>query len=736
MIRAPLARSFLSRTPLALVFAAAALALAALAQLAAGRAPADATSGRRSAPAGAAARAAAHSPLAATGQLGGIARAVAIDGERAYLGVGARLRVYGGCDDPLAHLLGETDVLPGVVEDVAVGPAGDVAWLALGAAGVWAVDVGNPSRPFDVGRDAVPADVDGVPVEAHRLAVDRAGRRWVATNVGLVVVGRGAVTHMRAPEASLAPEPVHDVALSGAYALVAWGAHGLRVLHADAFDAVRPVGHLALANAQAVAAAPGGRAWVADGPVLRAVDVGDPTAPAAVGELAISATGGDGRAIALRGTTVLVAFARAPAAVAALAAVDGRDPAAPALLQTEAWPATLAQLDDGTIGGLGLDVAAGARWAVVGGDILGHRAVEIDRWLEGDRTAFAAPATAAVVPHRLQLRADTPAAWLACGRDGIVPTAIIGEDPLGERAYMVRAAGLALAAPVGDVAPLAPPGLPYGRYALVAARQARVVGLEPVPGAAEQLLVRGTLPELGLVDRAAVVGDIGVTVDAALGFAVLDLANPLAPAVSAVRRVTDTAGLPLAARDLALDPGGKRRAAVVTGTSVVIVDFSRRDQPVVLGQVALPGAAAVAWDVDRLWVATDAAELLSVAVDDAGAPATPAAAIALAAPAGDLTVHDGLLYAALGPLGVGVVDVSGPVAAIDDPIDTPGWAGGVGVDLDGRVWVADRAAGVIVLDVPSGLAPTPGPSPTVPPQPTACPRPIAPRLWLPAAERP
>lgn len=729
MIRAPFARALSPRARLALAFAAAALALTlhiALAMLAPPAARRDP----------AAARAAAHIPLAPVAQLGGIARAVAVEGERAYLGVGARLRVYGGCDDPLAHLLGESDVLPGVVEDVAVAPAGDVAWLALGAAGVWAVDVSHPARPVVRARDAVPAAVDGVPLEAHRLAVDRAGRRWVATNVGLVVVGHGAVTQLRTPDAALAPEPVHDIAFSGAYALVAWGAHGLWVMHADAFDAVRPVGHLALANAQAVAAAPGGRAWVADGPVLRSVDVRDPAAPAAVGELAISATGGDGRAIALRGTTVLVAFARAPAAVAALAAVDGRDPAAPALVQTEAWPATLAQLDDGTIGGLGLglDVAAGARWAVVGGDVLGHRAVEIDRWLEGDRTAFAAPATSAVVPHRLQLRTDTPAAWLACGRDGIVPTAIIGEDPLGDRAYMVRAAGLALPAPVGDVAPLAPPGLPYGRYALAAARQARVVGLEPVPGAAEQLLVRGTVPELGQVDRAAVVGDLGVTVDAGR-FAVLDLADPLAPAISALLRVTDTAGLPLGARDIALDPGGKRRAAIVTGSSVVVVDFSRREAPVVLGQIALPGAAAVAWDVDRLWVATDDAALVAVAVDDAGAPAATATTVPLIAPADDLAVHDGTLYAALGPFGVGIVDVSGPVPAPDDPIDTPGWAGGVGVDRDGRIWVADRAAGVVVLDVPGGPPTAPGVVPTLP-IPTACPRPVAPRLWLPAAERP
>jgi hypothetical protein len=679
--------------------------------------------------------------LSLTGQLGGLTRAVALDADRTYLGVGARLRVYGGCIDPLTHLLGETEALPGVVEDVALSPDTGTVWLALGAAGVWAVDVGQPARPALGERDAVPDAVDGVPVESHRVAVDRLGRRWVSTNVGLFVVGPGGTTHLRAPTDEAPPGPVHDVAFAGAYALAAWGANGAALLHADAFDHVRTIGVIALANAQAVATTGGAgsaaTAWVADGPTLRAIDVRDPVNPIALGELALDAAGGDGRAIAVRGTTVLVAFARAPAATAALAAVDGSDPKNPRLVQTERWPAVLAQLDDGTLGGLGLDVAAAGAWAIVGGDALGHRAVEIDRWLEGDRTAFTAQTTESIVPSALQLRADTPSAWLACGRGGVVPTALLGEDAAGARAYLVRAPGLVLDAPVADAAPLAPPGRPFGRYALLAAVRPRLVGLEHVPGVGEQLLLRGAITGLGHVERVGVVGDVGVTVDTPLGFAVIDIADPLAPVLSATLRVTDAAGLPVVrARDIAVDPGGKRLAAVAAGASLAMFDFSRRDQPRLVGIASSVGSAAVAWDIDRLWIATDGGDLVAYALDAVGAPQPAATTLLLPAPAEDLAIRGGTLYAALGPSGVAVVDVSGALPALKGIVETPGWASGIGIDIDGRVWVADRAAGVIVLDVPPAGPPPTTAAPTAVPLPTACPRAVVPLLWLPAAERP
>lgn len=669
--------------------------------------------------------------LAVTGQLGGATRAVAIEGDHAYLGVGPRVRIYGGCADPFEQVLAETAPLPGVVEDVVV--HADTAYAALGAAGVWAIDVANPAAPRIVGRDDGPLDVDGVPVESHRVAVDRLGRRWVATNVGLVFRGAGDAKRLGAPDADTPPGGVNDVAVQGLYGYAAWGANGLRVFFADAHDRLTQVARVDMAGAQAVAVA-GSIAWVADGPTLRAFDIDDPTSPVALGTLTIDAAG-DGRAIAVRGGTVLVAYARTASATAALAAVDGSDPFHPRLVQTEGWPASPALLDDGTIGGLGLDVAAGGRWAVVGGDTLGQRAVEIDRWLDGDRTAFAAPATEAVLPLGLHTRTDTPAAWLACGRGGVVPMAVLGEDATGSQAYMVRAVGLALDAAVQDVAPLAPPGRPYGRYALVAAGRPRVVGLEPVPGVGEQLLVRGTIDQLAFTERVAVVGDVGVTMDALFGFGVIDVADPLAPVLSATLLLSDTAGAPLVARDIAVDPGGKRRAAIAAGTAVAVVDFSRRDKPRVLGVAPAAGAAAVAWDVDRLWVADDTGELTAFALDDVGAPRSTATKLALPSAAADIAVRGGVLYAALGAAGVAVVDVAGAQPVLTGVVDTPGWSSGVDVDVDGRVWSADRAAGAVVLDAPpEGPRPTIEPT-AVPAAPTACPRPVIARVWLPLATR-
>lgn len=677
--------------------------------------------------------------LALIGQLGGLTRAVAIADDRAYLGVGARLRIYGGCDDPLAHFFAETDVLSGVVEDVAV--RGGTAWVALGANGLWSIDVRDPARPGPARKAMSFAVVDDVPVDVHRVAVDALGRAWAATNMGVVIVAAWGDGMISMVDAGAPPAAVHDVAASGAYAYAAWGANGFAVLQwgpEGNSGGQSKVGSLPLANAQAVAVA-GGTAWVADGPTLRSIDVRDPAHPVALGELALDPAGGDGRAIAVRGTTVFVAFARAPNATAALAAVDGSDPRNPRLVQTEGWPTVIAQIDDGTLGGLGLDVAAAGAWAIVGGDTLGHRAVEIDRWLEGDRTAFADRTTESYLPRALQMRSDTPSAWLACGRGGIVPTAVIGEDAAGTHAYMVRAPGLTLDAPVTDAAPLAPPGRPFGRYALLAAGRPRLVGLEHVAGVGEQLLVRGAIPYLSHVERVGVVGDVGVTVDAALGFAVVDVADPLAPLLSATLKVTDAAGLPVVtARDIAVDPSGKRRAAVAAGTSLAIFDFSRRDQPRLIGLAPAAGSAAVAWDIDRVWVATDGGEIVAYALDAAGAPQPTTSALALPFPAEDLAIEGGALYAALGHGGVAAVEIAGAAPVLTTVIDTPGWASGIGVDVDGRVWVADRAAGVIVLDVPPAVPPPTADAPTgtPPPVPTACPRPVVPRLWLPAAERP
>ncbi|MEO8083492.1 MAG: hypothetical protein ABI780_06700 [Ardenticatenales bacterium] len=666
------------------------------------------------------------------GQLGGATRAVALDDDHAYLGIGPRLRIYGGCDNPFEHVLADTAPLPGVVEDVAVRDG--MAYAALGAGGVWAIDLANAAAPRIVGRDSAPLDFDGVPVEAHRVAVDQLGRRWVATNVGLVFSGAAGAQHLSAPDADAPPAGVNDVATDGLYGFVAWGPDGLRVFFADANDRVSQVGKVELAGAQAVAVA-GQIAWVADGPTLRAFDILDPTSPVALGTLTIDEAGGDGRAIAVRGGTVFVAFAKAPSATVALAAIDGSDPFHPRLVQTEVWPTTLAQIDDGTIGGLGLGVAANARWAVIGGDTLGQRPVEIDRWLDGDRTGFAAPATEAVLPLGLRTRTDTPAAWLACGRDGVVPMAVLGEDANGSQAYMVRTVGLALDVAVQDVAPLAPPGKPYGRYALVAAGRPRVVGLEPVPGVGEQLLVRSSIDTLPFTEHLAVVGDVGVTVDGVFGFAVIDVADPLAPVLSATLILTDTFGVPLVARDIAVDPGGKRRAAIAAGTAVTVVDFSRRDQPRVLGVAAATGAAAIAWDVDRLWVATDAGRLEAFSLDDVGAPQRTATSIALPTFATDIAVRGGTLYAGLGAAGVAVYDVSQAQPRRVGIVDTPGWSSGIDIDVDGRVWSAERGAGAVVLDTPpDGPLPTLEPT-AVPAVPTACPRPVVARVWLPFGAR-
>jgi len=79
------------------------------------------------------------------GQIGGGARAVAVQGRYAYLGVGPRLVVVDVADPARPVPLGQTDVLPGVVSGVAV--AGGYAYVAAGEGGLVVVDVTDPAHP-------------------------------------------------------------------------------------------------------------------------------------------------------------------------------------------------------------------------------------------------------------------------------------------------------------------------------------------------------------------------------------------------------------------------------------------------------------------------------------------------------------------------------------------------------------------------------------------------------------
>ena len=83
------------------------------------------------------------------GQIGGACYAVAVQGNMAYVGLGPRLAVLDVSSPTSPTLLGQSAVLPGVVEGVVV--AGSQAYVAAGSAGLRIVDVSSPASPRELG---------------------------------------------------------------------------------------------------------------------------------------------------------------------------------------------------------------------------------------------------------------------------------------------------------------------------------------------------------------------------------------------------------------------------------------------------------------------------------------------------------------------------------------------------------------------------------------------------------
>ena len=83
------------------------------------------------------------------GQFGGATRAVAVQGRYAYLGVGPRLVILDAADPAHPTRIGQSEVLPGVVQSVAV--SGGYAYVADGASGLRIVAVSDPAHPVERG---------------------------------------------------------------------------------------------------------------------------------------------------------------------------------------------------------------------------------------------------------------------------------------------------------------------------------------------------------------------------------------------------------------------------------------------------------------------------------------------------------------------------------------------------------------------------------------------------------
>ena len=101
------------------------------------------------------------------GQVGGVTRAIAIQGEYAYAGIGARLVVLDMRDPAAPRAVGQSSPLAGVVEDLAF--SGNYAYVALGAGGLAVVDISRPQAPRVVDTDETDGLTDQLAVAGDYL---------------------------------------------------------------------------------------------------------------------------------------------------------------------------------------------------------------------------------------------------------------------------------------------------------------------------------------------------------------------------------------------------------------------------------------------------------------------------------------------------------------------------------------------------------------------------------------
>lgn len=86
--------------------------------------------------------------LVQVGQIGGVSYAVAVQGNFAYLGSGPRLLVLDISNPSTPQLLGQSEVLPGVIRDIKV--YGQYAFIAAGKAQLRILDISVPSNPHEI----------------------------------------------------------------------------------------------------------------------------------------------------------------------------------------------------------------------------------------------------------------------------------------------------------------------------------------------------------------------------------------------------------------------------------------------------------------------------------------------------------------------------------------------------------------------------------------------------------
>jgi uncharacterized repeat protein (TIGR01451 family) len=578
------------------------------------------------------------------GHIGGASLGVYVQGDYAYIGEGPRLTILDISDPSDPTLVGKTDPLPGVVQNVTV--SGSYAYVADKGGGLRVVDVSDPANPSEVGVYVAPADVLGVYVVDSTAYVAAGGS-------GLRVVNVSDPADPVELGFRVVPGIASGVYVSGTLAHIAGGYFGLRVV--DVSSPTNPV-EIGFHNTPGYATdvhVSGGTAYVADGPDggLRAVDVGNPISPVEVG---FYDTSGDAYGVYVREGTAYVADGWG-----GLRVLDVSDPTNPSAVGAHGSAAFDVHISGNTAyladyGGLHVvDVSNPANLTWVGNcDILGSA---LGTYIDGS-TAYVAAADDGL----RVVDVSNP----------LSPTEVGYEGTPGGDAYDVYVSSATAYVVNGDalwVIDVSDPADPVA------------VGV-------------GHSPHFGTAVWIA--GSIAYVAAGESGLRVVDVSNPAWP--------TEVAFYETSAMDVYVVDNTVYLAAEYNG--LLILDVSNPISPTLVGSHDTPGhAQGVDVSGSIAYVADREGGLRVVGVSD---PTNPTELGSYHTPEGpaDVYISGDTAYVAAGPGGLRVVDVSNPanpveVGFYDIPGESEGWrygANGVQVS-DNIAYVAGGDGGLFIL---------------------------------------
>ena len=220
-------------------------------------------------------------------QIGGVegaTNAITQVGDRLYIGAGTHLLILNVSNPNSPFREGEVRV-PDQVQSVAVN--GNIAYLALGGAGVQLVDVTTPTAPLKRGIVDTPGFASDVAAEGgHAYVADRFS--------GLRVIDVSNVSNPIEVASFPTPADAIGVGVRSRIVYVAAGQSGLRVI-----DATNPIAPVELASALTFGLArrvriASGKAYVAAGEGgLRIFDILSPANPFEIGSYKLSALAWD-----------------------------------------------------------------------------------------------------------------------------------------------------------------------------------------------------------------------------------------------------------------------------------------------------------------------------------------------------------------------------------------------------------------------------------------------------------